>query len=442
MTGYGENFDMRMYDIITKKKNNEELTKAEIDFFIKGYVGSEIPDYQVSALLMAICFNGMTEDESVNLTESMLNSGETLDLSAFGNFSVDKHSTGGVGDKTTLIIAPIVASLGGKLAKMSGRGLGHTGGTIDKLESISGFKTSMSTSEFFAQVEKTGLAVIGQSAEFVPADKKLYALRDVTATVNSIPLIASSIMSKKLAAGAKSIVLDVKVGSGAFMKSVDDAERLAKLMVLIGKKLGRNIAAVITNMDVPLGRYVGNSLEVFEAVEVLSGRGSEDLKIITQELSANMISMIYGHSLDKSRELVKETISNGNALKKFKEWIIAQGADVEKINKNDYLPKARYKIPVISPKSGFISSMNAEEIGVCACMTGAGRNSKDDIIDLSAGIEILHKTGDYISAGEELAYIYTNKNEKEIYLKEKYISSLVISEALPPKNELIYKILR
>ena len=442
MTRYGENFNMRMYDIITKKKNNEELTKKEIDFFVKGYVDGEIPDYQVSALLMAICFNGMTEDESVNLTESMLNSGETLDLSAFGNYSVDKHSTGGVGDKTTLIIAPIVASLGGKLAKMSGRGLGHTGGTIDKLESIYGFKTSMSTSDFFAQAENTGLAVIGQRTEFVPADKKLYALRDVTATVNSIPLIASSIMSKKLAAGAKSIMLDVKVGSGAFMKSIKDAESLAKLMILIGKKLGRNVSAMITNMDVPLGRYVGNSLEVFEAVEVLNGRGSEDLKNITQELSANMISMIYGYYLDKSRKLVKETVANGNALKKFKEWVIAQGADAERINKNDYLPKAKYKFAVLSPKSGFISSMNAEEIGICACMTGAGRENKDDIIDLSAGIELLHKTGDYISAGEELAYIYTNKNGKEDLLKNKYISSVVISDTPPDKIELIYKILK
>ena len=433
---------MRMYDIITKKKNNEELTKSEIDFFIKGYVSGEIPDYQVSALLMAVCFNGMTEDESVNLTESMLNSGETLDLSAFGDLSVDKHSTGGVGDKTTLIIAPIVASLGGKLAKMSGRGLGHTGGTIDKLESIYGFKTSMTTPEFFAQVEKIGLAVIGQTAEFVPADKKLYSLRDVTATVNSIPLIASSIMSKKLAAGAKSIMLDVKVGSGAFMKSVNDAEKLADLMISIGKKLGRNVSAMITNMDMPLGEYVGNSLEVFEAIEVLSGRGSEDIRIITQELSANMISMIYGYSLDKSRKLVNQTVQNGNALNKFKEWITAQGADIEKINKNNFLPQAKYKITVLSEKSGFISSMQAEDIGVCACMTGAGRENKDDIIDLSAGIKILHKTGDYVSAGDELAHIYTNKGDKEELLKNKYLSSIVISDTAPEKTKLIYKIMK
>ena len=442
MTGHGENADMRMYDIITKKKNNEELTKEEIDFFIKGYVSGDIPDYQASALLMAVCFNGMAEDESVNLTESMLNSGETLDLSAFGDLSVDKHSTGGVGDKTTLIIAPIVASLGGKLAKMSGRGLGHTGGTIDKLESIYGFKTSMSTSDFFAQAEKIGLAVIGQTAEFVPADKKLYALRDVTATVNSIPLIASSIMSKKLAAGAKSIMLDVKVGSGAFMKSVDDAEKLAKLMISIGKKLGRNVSAMITNMDVPLGEYVGNSLEVFEAIEVLSGRGSEDIRIITQELSANMLSMIYGYSLDKSRELVSQTVQNGNALNKFKEWIVAQGADIEKINKNDFLPQAKHKFAVLSERNGFISSMRAEDIGICACMTGAGRENKDDIIDLSAGIKILHKTGDYVSAGDELAHIYTNKSDKEELLKNKYLSSIVISDTAPEKTKLIYKIIK
>ena len=432
---------MRMYDIITKKKNNEELTKEEIDFFIDGYVKGDIPDYQASALLMAICFNQMTEEESVNLTESMLNSGKTLDLSSFRSLSVDKHSTGGVGDKTTLIIAPIVASLGGKLAKMSGRGLGHTGGTIDKLESISGFKTSMSTSDFFAQAEKTGVAVVGQTENFVPADKKLYALRDVTATVNSIPLIASSIMSKKLAAGAKSIMLDVKVGSGAFMKSVEDAEKLANLMILIGKRLGRNVCAMITNMDDPLGRYVGNSLEVFEAVEVLSGRGSEDIKTVALELSANMLSMIYGYSIEKSRALVLESIQNGSALNKFKEWIIAQGADLEKINKNDYLPKAKYKIAVLSDKDGYISSMRAENIGVCACMAGAGRESKDDVIDLSAGIEILRKTGDYVSAGDELAYIYTNKTEKEELLKNKYLNSLLFSKAPPEKAKLIYKIL-
>lgn len=432
---------MRMYDIITKKKNNEELTKEEIDFFIDGYVKGDIPDYQASALLMAICFNQMTEEESVNLTESMLNSGKTLDLSSFGSLSVDKHSTGGVGDKTTLIIAPIVASLGGKLAKMSGRGLGHTGGTIDKLESISGFKTSMSTSDFFAQAEKTGVAVVGQTENFVPADKKLYALRDVTATVNSIPLIASSIMSKKLAAGAKSIMLDVKVGSGAFMKSVEDAEKLANLMILIGKKLGRNVCAMITNMDDPLGRYVGNSLEVFEAVEVLSGRGSEDIKTVALELSANMLSMIYGYSIEKSRALVFESIQNGSALNKFKEWITAQGADLEKINKNDYLPKAKYKIAVLSDKDGYISSMKAEDIGVCACMAGAGRESKDDVIDLSAGIEILRKTGDYVSAGDDLAYIYTNKTEKAELLKNKYLNSLLFSKAPPEKAKLIYKIL-
>lgn len=432
---------MRMYDIITKKKNKLSLSREEIEFFINGYMDNSIPDYQASALMMAICFNGMDDDETVYLTESMLNSGEKLDLSLFGDVSVDKHSTGGVGDKTTLIIAPIVASLGGKVAKMSGRGLGHTGGTIDKLEAISGFKTSLEMADFLSQVDKTGLAVIGQTANLAPADKKLYALRDVTATVDSMPLIASSIMSKKLASGSHSILLDVKVGSGAFMKCEKDAEKLAQIMISIGKKMGRNVSAMLSSMDVPLGRFVGNSLEVYEAISVLSGGGNDDIRNICIELSSKMVSMSCGYGIEKAKALVIEAIENGSALNKFKEWVIAQGADAEKIKENNFLPKAKYKLPVLAAESGYIKSMDTQKIGVCACMTGAGRESKNDIIDLSAGLEILRKAGDYIKAGEEIAFIYTNKLSDIEKIKALYISSLELSEDKVERPTLIYKII-
>ncbi len=431
---------MRIYDVITKKKNGLPLSKEEIAFFVNGYVDGSIPDYQISPLLMAICFKGMTDEETVFLTDCMMKSGETLDLSIFGDKSVDKHSTGGVGDKTTPIIAPIVAAIGGKVAKMSGRGLGHTGGTIDKLEAIAGFSTSMETADFFSQVEKIGIAVVGQTTNFVPADKKLYALRDVTATVDSIPLIASSIMSKKLASGASSILLDVKVGSGAFMKSVEEARKLAELMILIGKKLGRKVSAMITNMDVPLGRYVGNSLEIYEAVSVLQGGGDEDIKNITRELSAKMVSLSCGYEIEKARLLVKEAVESGAAYEKFKEWVVAQGADKEKLENNTYLPVAKYKVSVKAKKDAYISKMDTEKIGVCACMTGAGRESKDDVIDLSAGIEILAKTGDYVKAGEELAIIYTNK-EKTDNIIDAYLSALEFSSEKVDEPTLIYDIL-
>lgn len=431
---------MRIYDVITKKKSGLPLTKEEIEFFINGYVDGSIPDYQISPLLMAICFKGMTDEETVFLTDSMMRSGETLDLSVFGDKSVDKHSTGGVGDKTTLIIAPIVASIGGKVAKMSGRGLGHTGGTIDKLESISGFSTSIEADAFFKQVEKIGVAVVGQTANLVPADKKLYALRDVTATVDSIPLIASSIMSKKLASGAASILLDVKVGSGAFMKSVEEAKKLAELMIFIGKKLGRNVSAMITNMDVPLGRYVGNSLEVYEAVSVLEGGGDEDIKNITRELAAKMISLSCGYEIEKARELVDEAIRSGAAIKKFKEWVIAQGADKDKLDDGTYLPVAKNKVSVLARADGYISKMDTEKIGICACMTGAGRESKSDVIDLSAGIEILAKTGDYVKAGDELAIIYTAKENTESMI-DTYLSALEFSSEKVDYPTLIYDVL-
>ena len=352
---------MRMYDIIQKKRNGGELSNEEIAFFVNGYTNGEIPDYQASALMMAIYFRGMTDNETVCLTECMADSGDRIDLSRFGDLSADKHSTGGVGDKTSLIVAPIVASLGGKIAKMSGRGLGHTGGTVDKLESISGYKTELSPDEFIAQVEKVGMAIIGQTGNLAPADKKLYALRDVTATVESIPLITSSIMSKKLAAGAGTIVLDVKVGSGAFMKTEGDAELLAESMVKIGKKCGRKMAALITDMNSPLGNNIGNALEIVEAVEVLKNKKTGDLRDICKALASEMVSLIFDISLDQAEQKVEDAIISGLALSKMREWIEAQGGDSRFIDDPSLLPTAENSLGIICETDGYITSMNAEK---------------------------------------------------------------------------------
>ncbi len=430
---------MRMYDIIQKKRDGGELTAAEIEFFISGYTRGDIPDYQASALMMAIYFRGMSDRETVMLTESMARSGDRVDLSRFGQMSVDKHSTGGVGDKTSLIVAPIVASLGGKVTKMSGRGLGHTGGTVDKLESIPGYRTNIPTDRFLEQVERVGMAIIGQSGNLTPADKKLYALRDVTATVDSIPLITSSIMSKKLAAGSHSIVLDVKVGSGAFMKTVADAEKLAREMVDIGKKCGRKTAALLTDMDTPLGRAVGNSLEVAEAVAVLKCESRGELRDICVELATAMISLVHGISPEQARERVVQSLDSGAAFEKMREWIAAQGGDVRYIDDTSLFGRARYEAAVKCTDSGYVTAINAESIGAAAVILGAGRASKDDKIDHSAGIIIGKSVGDTVSAGDILCTIYTNREETVAEATERCLSAFTVGNTAPVRKPLVYE---
>lgn len=430
---------MTMYDIILKKKKGEELSGDEISFFINGYTKGEIPDYQASALLMAICFQGMTEKETVTLTYAMANSGDTVDLSQFGTLSADKHSTGGVGDKTSLIVAPIVASLGGKVTKMSGRGLGHTGGTIDKLESVKGYKTTLTEEEFLKQVERVGMAIIGQSGNLTPADKKLYALRDVTATVDNISLITSSIMSKKIAAGSHNIVLDVKAGSGAFMKTFEEAEVLAKEMVKIGKSCNRNIAAVITDMDRPLGKAVGNSLEVIEAINILNGNLKNDLREVSVCLAKTLVMLIFGVSEQKAAQMVINSLESGSAFKKMKEWIKAQGGDISFIENTQLFEKSKFSLEVVAEKNGYISFMDTEKIGLIAASLGAGRMKKEDIIDYSAGIEIFKKTGEYAEKGEKLAILYTNKYEAAYEAKKAYISAIKVCDKKPEPKPLIYK---
>ncbi len=432
---------MRMYDIIKKKRDGGILSKEEIDFFITGYVDGSIPDYQASALCMAIFYKGMTEEETATLTLSMAHSGDTVDLSRFGNMTADKHSTGGVGDKTTLIVAPICAAAGCIMAKMSGRGLGHTGGTVDKLESIEGFNTQLSTEEFFNTVEKTGLAVVGQTGNLTPADKKLYALRDVTATVDSIPLIASSIMSKKLAAGAHTIVLDVKYGSGAFMKTPDDAESLAKEMVKIGNNCGRNTSAVITNMDRPLGNNIGNALEVIEAIDVLQGNGPQDLKEVCLVLATQIVSLSKNISKEDAKALVEETFSSGKAFSKFKEWIKAQGGNTAWIDNIGLFPKAEYSFNIIAENDGYIASMDAEKIGISAVILGAGRETKDDTIDMSAGIVLNKKTGDKISKGDVIATLYTNKESSVSSAQRIFLEAIEITNEIITESPLIYSVI-
>ena len=433
---------MRMYDIIKNKRDNKELTNEEIKFFVKGYTDGNIPDYQASALTMAIFFNGMTEKETATLTLAMAESGDTVDLSEFGNKTVDKHSTGGVGDKTTLIVAPIVASLGCIIAKMSGRGLGHTGGTVDKLESIDGFNTSLSNEEFFEQVKNTGIAVVGQTGNLTPADKKLYSLRDVTATVDSIPLIASSIMSKKLAAGSHTIVLDVKCGSGAFMKTPEDAKALAEEMVKIGKNNNRNMAAIITDMNTPLGKNIGNSLEVIEAIEILKGNGAEDLKYVACALASEIVALSKNINITEASQLVENTISSGEAFEKLKEWVTAQGGKKEWIENPDNFPKAKYSEDIFAENDCYMSSMNAEEIGISSVILGAGREKKDDLIDMTAGIILNKKTGDKIKKGDIIATLYTNNENSLKSAKEKFISAIEFSNEKPVEIPLIYEIVR
>ncbi len=432
---------MRMYDIIAKKRDGQQLDEKEIRWFINEYTAGNIPDYQASALLMAIFFVGMSKEETVTLTDAMMHSGDIIDLSSFGGKTVDKHSTGGVGDKTTLIVAPIVAELGGIVAKMSGRGLGHTGGTVDKLESIGGYKTTLSADEFTEQVKEIGIAVVGQSGDLAPADKKLYALRDVTATVNSIPLIASSIMSKKLAGGTDSIVLDVKVGSGAFMKTESEAVKLAEQMVEIGYSCGKRVSAVITDMDVPLGFAIGNALEVKEAVEVLKGGGAEDLKKVCVSLASNMLSLCHGWDSETAEEKVKEVLLNGKAYKKFLEWIAAQGGDISVFDDLSHFATPKFKAEIRAEKEGFIQSMNAENLGSAAVLLGAGRTKKDDKIDFTAGITLYKKTGDRVQKGEVLAEICSSTVEDFTTVREKILSSYKIGDSKTCREKLIYRVI-
>ena len=433
---------MRMYDIIRNKRNGEELSDTEIEFFVKGYTDGTIPDYQASALAMAIYFRGMSERETVCLTKCIAESGDTVDLSRFGTLSVDKHSTGGVGDKTSLIVAPTVAALGAKVAKMSGRGLGHTGGTVDKLEAIPGYRTTLSSEEFLEQVERIGIALIGQSGNLTPADKKLYALRDVTATVDSIPLIASSIMSKKLAAGAHNIVLDVKIGSGAFMKTEEQGRKLAEKMVNIGKSFNRNIAAVITNMDRPLGCAIGNSLEVLEAVSVLKGNEVPDFDRVCVALASTLLSLCYGWSREESEKRVYESIRSGAALAKFREWIFAQGGNTEFIDNPKALGTAKYIIEYKAKGSGYISFMNTEVIGKAAAALGAGREKTTDSVDHTAGIMLKKKTGDKVNIGDTVAVLYTNKEDAEIEASRLISEAIIYSEEKPNEEPLVYGIIK
>lgn len=433
---------MRMYDIIQKKRDGRELSDEEIGFFVNGYTKGEIPDYQAAALCMAIYFRGMSDRETVTLTECMARSGDMLDLSRFGDLTADKHSTGGVGDKTTLIVAPVAASLGCVVTKMSGRGLGHTGGTVDKLESIPGYRTTLTEEEFIGQSERIGIAVIGQTGNLTPADKKLYALRDVTATVDSIPLITASIMSKKLAAGSKNIVLDVKCGSGAFMKTIEDAEKLAKNMVDIGKGCGRNVTAVLTNMDVPLGSCIGNALEVKEAIKVIKGEQKDELYEVCVTLASEMVSHVKKIAPDEARRLVAEAIDGGAAFEKMKEWVGAQGGDVRSITDTEYLPSASLIYPVLSDKDGYLTGTDAELIGDAAMILGAGRASKEDSIDMSAGIVMRKKPGDKVKKGDVLCHLHTCDVKRIKQAEEVFRSALRFGAEPPEKQGLIYKIIR
>ena len=432
---------MRMYDIITKKKHGEELCDAEIREMIAAYTRGEIPDYQMSALMMAIYFNGMTDNEIAALTDAMARSGDTVDLSEFGELAVDKHSTGGVGDKTTLIVAPIVASLGCKVAKMSGRGLGHTGGTVDKLESFPGYKTALSKDEFFAQVRSAGIAVIGQSENLAPADKKLYALRDVTATVDSIPLITSSVMSKKLASGAGTIVLDVKYGSGSFMKTAEQAETLAQKMVDIGTACKRRVAALITNMDTPLGHNIGNVLEVKEAIDTLKGNGPADLTEVCLSLASAIAHLALGISFDEARAMAEESIKSGAAFGKFTEWIAAQGGDATLAENPSLFSTAKYSHRILANCDGYITHMDAEKIGLASVELGAGRATKDAKIDYASGIILSKKTGDSVRAGDVIATLYTNDEAAILRAENEFLSGIEYGDVAPREKKLIYKII-
>lgn len=428
---------MYMPELIRKKRDGGELTAEEISYIINGCVSGEVQDYQLSAFAMAVFFRGMTNAETVALTLAMRDSGDKADLSGISGVKVDKHSTGGVGDKTTLIVAPIVAACGVKVAKMSGRGLGHTGGTVDKLESIPGFRTSISPQEMRETVETCGLSVTGQSGNMCPADKKLYALRDVTATVDSIPLIASSIMSKKLADGSDCILLDVKTGSGSFMKTLDDSSLLARTMVDIGRGAGVRTAALITNMDSPLGSAVGNSLEVIESVEILKGKTSGNLWTVCRELSCRMLMLAGIGDKDECGRLVDETVESGEALKRFEMMVKLQGGDVSYIEDTSKFRKASFSREVYAPADGYITHMDSEKIGLTAVLLGAGREKKDDDINHEAGIIISAKTGDFVKRGELLATLFADDESRLDGAESRYLFAVSIGDKKPAEQPMI-----
>ncbi len=433
---------MRMYDIIEHKKKGMTLTNEEIQFVVDGYTNGTIPDYQVSALLMAIYFQGMSLEETAQLTMAMAQSGDMIDLSPISGIKVDKHSTGGVGDKTTIVLAPLVAAVGAKVAKMSGRGLGHTGGTIDKLESFDGFKVEISEEDFFKQVNEHHIAVVGQSGELAPADKKLYALRDVTATVDNMSLIASSIMSKKIASGADAICLDVKCGSGAFMKTLEDAEALAKAMVDIGNHVGRHTMAIVSDMNQPLGYAVGNALEIIEGIETLKGNGPEDLTQLTVTLASHMLVLAkVCTTLEEAEQKVQEVIQNGKAIEKLQEWIALQGGNPDAVVDYRLLPQAGHQKEVILGQDGFVSGIDAESVGKAALVLGAGRETKESDIDLSVGIIIHKKIGDAIKADDIVATIHYNDEQKCKAAEQILKAAYSVSHEKVEPNTLIYKVI-
>ncbi len=433
---------MKMYDLINKKKNKETLTTPEIEFIIQGFTNGSIPDYQMSAFLMAVCLNGMDHEETAALTVAMAKSGDILDLSAIHGVKVDKHSTGGVGDKTSLVLSPMVASLGIPVAKMSGRGLGHTGGTIDKLESFPGFSTSISTEQFEQNVNRVKMAIVGQTPNLAPADKKIYALRDVTATIDNISLIASSIMSKKIASGADVIVLDVKTGSGAFMKTYEESLALAKEMVQIGTIAGRKTFAVITDMNQPLGNAVGNTLEVIEAIDTLRGEGPKDLFEVSITLASYMLvgAEIAGN-VEEAKAMLYKTIEDGTALNKLAEFIRAQGGDNKPVYDTSLFQKASITHEVEALTDGYVSYIHTDEVGMTSLILGGGRETKESVIDLSVGIKIHKKLGDTVVKGEALATLYANDNKKLQEAKKRLLDSYVITESKPEKPKYVYAII-
>lgn len=433
---------MRIVDLINKKKRGEILTKQEIDFIVQGYTIGELPDYQMSAFLMAVYFKGMNKEEIANLTMSYVASGEQIDLSEIAGIKVDKHSSGGVGDKVSLAIIGMCAAVGIPVAKMSGRGLGHTGGTIDKLESIEGFRTELTSEEFINNVNKYKMAIVGQSPNLTPADKKIYALRDVTGTVDSIPLIAASIMSKKIASGSDCIVLDVKVGSGAFMKSVEEAIELAQTMVDIGKSVGRKTIALVTDMSQPLGHEVGNANEIREVIEILKGNGAEDETIITLTVAAHM-AVLGGvfSDYDTAYKGLQEVIKSGKALEMFKTFVRAQGGNPEVIDNPELLPQAKYHIEVKSPKNGYVSAINAEDIGISAMLLGAGRKTKEDTIDYGAGITMVKKVGEKVSVEDTLCILHTNLDDCN-EAQEIAQRAFEVADFVPKPIQYIYEVIK
>ena len=431
---------MRVYDIIQKKRDGGVLTDAEINWIIEGYVKGEIPDYQIAALCMAIYFRGMTLEETTALTFAIRDSGDRLDFSDIHGLRVDKHSTGGVGDKTSLIVAPVVASLGVKVAKMSGRGLGHTGGTIDKLEAIPGFCTDLPVERFKEIVNQTGIAIVGQNASLAPADKLLYALRDVTATVDSLPLIVSSIMGKKLAADDDCIVLDVKTGSGSFMKTAEKSRELAECMVEIGKRAGKRMRALITDMDRPLGYAIGNSLEVVEAIYTLQGKGPEDLTELCVALASHILELAEKGNYAQCEEMVKQSIASGKALQTFADMVASQGGNKEWILNPELFPKAKYSYTVTAKTSGYITGVDTESYGVASLLLGAGRNTKEDVIDPAAGIRLIAKTGDFVKVGDPIATLYSEKETGFAAAEARILSATKIGETAPEKEPLIFDI--